>query len=73
MKKVAEIKRKQGFVKKSPNCGNCSYFTSEFVPNEWNPDYEKEKNLRCSIGSFKVGKSNWCKLHKFKNDPQQNQ
>lgn len=43
MKKVAEIKRKQGFVKKSPNCGNCSYFTSEFVPNEWNPDYEKEK------------------------------
>lgn len=72
MRKVDEIKKEQGFVKKAPNCSNCQYFTSKIVPLKWNPDYKRETNLRCSIGNFKVGKSNWCKLHKFKNDTIQN-
>lgn len=51
-----------------PCCGNCLHFTSEivkepsFVPGSY---WEREKNLRCGIGGFKVGKSNWCQEHKF--------
>ena len=66
MKKLDEIKKEQGFMKNAPCCSNCQNFTSEFVPLEWDPNYKRETNLRCSVGKFKVGKSNWCKLHKFK-------
>lgn len=68
MSKQSEAKEKQGFQKKSPNCSNCKHFTSDKVKvdSKWNSNgYVEEKNLRCGIGEFKVGKSNWCKLHEL--------
>lgn len=66
MSKQSENKENQGFQKKCPSCANCAYFISELRPLEWNPLYSKEVNLRCKLGGFAVGKSNWCKYHKFK-------
>lgn len=69
MSKQSENKEKQGFQKKSPCCGNCINFMSEmvkekgFMPGSY---WTREKNLRCKIGGFAIGKSNWCKLHEFK-------
>lgn len=34
-----------------------------FMPGSY---WTREKNLRCKIGGFAIGKSNWCKLHEFK-------
>jgi len=65
MSKQSENKEKQGFQKKSPCCGNCINFNSEMIPLPWNKEYSKETNMRCLIGGFKVGKSNWCKEHRF--------
>lgn len=68
MSKQSEAKEKQGFLKKSPMCSNCKNFTfdSEQIKNQWSSQmWTKESNLRCSIGGFKVGKSNWCTNHKF--------
>lgn len=68
MSKQSENREKQGFQKKCPCCGNCLHFTSEIVkepcivPGSY---WEREKNLRCGIGGFKIGKSNWCQEHKF--------
>lgn len=68
MSKQSENKENQGFQKKCPCCGNCVNFMSETVKE---PGYYpgqifvREKNLRCGIGGFAVGKSNWCKLHEF--------
>lgn len=68
MSKQSENKEKQGFQKQSPCCGNCVNYTSENVlQTGWNNElYYRETNLRCSIGGFKIGKSNWCKEHKLK-------
>ena len=66
MSKQSEAKEKQGFVKDSPKCSNCKHFTSdkEEVKKQWSRDsWVFEKNLRCSIGGFKVGKSNYCNQH----------
>ena len=65
MSKQSENKEKQGFRKDAPCCSNCVNFTFEKKPLEWDPKYFKDTNLRCSIGGFAVGKSNWCKLHEF--------
>lgn len=55
MSKQSENKEKQGFQKGCPCCGNCANFNSDFKPIDWNPLYDKEVNLRCIIGGFKVG------------------
>lgn len=67
MSKQSEAKIKQGFQKKCPCCGNCTQFTFEKEKVSWGA-YYKNVNLRCSTGNFKVGKSNWCTEHKFKED-----
>ena len=68
MSKQSEAKEKQGFKKDSPKCSNCVNFSSEKenYTTQWSStEYTREFNLRCKIGDFKVGKSNWCSLHNF--------
>jgi len=68
MSKQSEAKEKQGFLKKSPTCSNCVNFCleTEKYTTQWSPqEFTREFNLRCKIGDFKVGKSNWCTLHRF--------
>lgn len=70
MSKKSEAKEKQGFLKKSPTCSNCVHFSmdKEECKTKWSSQlFIKESNLRCSLGGFKVGKSNWCKEHNCKN------
>lgn len=67
MSKQSESKLTQGFLKKSPMCSNCEKFTFESETKEsFYGTFEREHKLRCGIGGFKVGKSNWCKQHIFK-------
>lgn len=67
MSKQSEVKEKQGFLKDSPKCSNCKFFSShKFMEETRYGIYPKEINLKCSLGNFKVGKSNWCKHHEFK-------
>jgi len=66
MSKQSDAKETQGFLKDSPKCSNCKNFTfdTEEKRDGWTSYVlVKQKNLRCSIGKFKVGKSNWCKFH----------
>lgn len=67
MSKQSQAKETQGWRKTGPNCGNCQNFTSEKTPvvNRFG-SFIKEHNLRCGLGEFKIGKSNWCDEHKFK-------
>lgn len=64
--KVQQVKNDQGYIKKGPSCGNCVYFTSDFVDNGYG--YPVEKNKRCGKGKFAVTKIAYCKLHEFKKD-----
>lgn len=68
MSRQSENKENQGFQKKCPCCGNCKNLTSKMETkfSSWNgQSYTHETNLRCTIGKFAVGKSNWCQEHKF--------
>lgn len=68
MSKQSEAKEKQGFKKDCPKCANCINFSleKENYTTQWsNQEYTREFNLRCKIGDFKVGKSNWCSSHIF--------
>jgi hypothetical protein len=66
MSKQSEAKEKQGFQKECPKCSNCKFFKSEkFIEETRWGNYEREQNIRCSLGEFKVGKSNWCNQHSF--------
>lgn len=70
MSKQSENKEKQGFQKKCPCCGNCINFASEIVKQEeviltGGSYWKREKSLRCAIGGFAIGKSNWCREHEF--------
>lgn len=73
MSKQSESKEKQGFRKDSPCCKNCDFFTfkteKRLMSYFGNEQYTKISNFRCSIGNFKVGKSNYCNNHKFKESP----
>lgn len=64
-KTVNQIKQEQGFDKKAPMCNNCKYFTYDEVRGTHFYDEYRvyQKNLRCTIGSFAVKSTNWCKLH----------
>lgn len=62
MSKQSEAKEKQGFQVKPCVCGDCRHFTSDKEEvNHGFGFYTKERNLRCSKGGFKVGKSNTCR------------
>ena len=69
MSKQSEAKEKQGFTKESPKCSNCINFSSHKFMEEtkWGI-YPREINVKCSLGNFKVGKSNWCNEHEFKTE-----
>lgn len=64
-KKIDEIKAEMGFLRKAPCCATCAYFTTEkgTFTDCWDREYTYDKKLRCGIGGFAVGKSNWCKKY----------
>lgn len=67
-KKIDEIKAEMGFSKVAPMCGNCKHFSTEkeTITGWTGQEYTLDKKLRCGIGDFKVGKSNWCLKHERK-------
>ena len=66
MSKQSEAKEAQGYTKKPASCGNCANFKSELVKFPPPPGqfygYTEEKNRRCGIGSFAVGRNGHCSL-----------
>jgi hypothetical protein len=67
MSKQRTNKEIQGYKAKPtfPLCSNCQHFKSEFE-SVGNYAYQKEVNIRCGLGGFKVGKSANCAKHEFK-------
>ena len=55
---VEKRKKEQKFLEKGPSCSNCKSFDI--------PKSNARFGLRCTIGNFRVGKSNYCSLHQFK-------
>ena len=69
MSKIDEKKKEQGFIKKCPMCSSCINFKSkkESVKRPWSSQiFTVESEIRCGVGGFKIGKSNWCNLYKSK-------
>ena len=66
MSKQSEAKEAQGYTKKPASCGNCVNFKSELVKFPplpgWSMGYTEEKNRRCGIGGFAVGRNGHCSL-----------
>lgn len=66
MNKQSDAKAAQNWRKESDTCARCSHFKCdiESYPDYWDKSktHTKEKNLRCGIGGFKIGKSNTCDL-----------
>ena len=60
MSKQSEAKSRQGYTKTLNNCGNCRRFTCDKGLSTWGKDFVTERNLRCSIGGFKVNKTATC-------------
>ena len=74
MSKQSEAKQAQGYTRTLKTCANCKHFTCE-VTNHKNPlgqSYTIDRNLRCSIGGFKVNKTATCNLHEQKNTNAEN-
>lgn len=63
MSKQSEAKKDQNYRKTPDTCGNCARYTSDWIPSEWDPLYEIEKNKRYDPGGFAVGKSATCDKH----------
>ena len=67
MSKQAEAKTRQVYRAKTVNrmCSNCRHFTLDEVQKlGWSGSfYIEDKNLRCSIGGFKVMKAAVCDEH----------
>lgn len=66
--KLETIKAEMGFQKEAPSCGNCKHFSAEKETRKgWRgQEFTIEKMLRCGLGNFKVGKSNWCRRYERK-------
>lgn len=64
MSKQTEAKINQGFRKTPYTCSNCAHFSSQSSTNTYG--WVGEKQLRCLIGGFKVGKTNVCNKHELK-------
>ena len=66
MSKQSEAKEAQGYSKHSASCGNCANFKSEITrlpaPYDWRNELGIEKNRRCGIGGFAVGRNGHCTL-----------
>jgi hypothetical protein len=66
MSKQSVAKTKQEFQQKPvwPECRSCSYFKLDTVEEKtYFGKYTKETNLRCFLGSFRVGKTSTCNCH----------
>jgi hypothetical protein len=66
MSKQSKAKATQGFQMKPvwPICRDCINFTFDQVTEKgWGSSYVRERNLRCALGEFKVGKTSTCSLH----------
>ena len=69
MSKQSDAKIKQGFRIKPNTCSNCTHFTLIKTEEKRKYGYGNvtiESNLRCSIGEFKVNKTNTCNFHLLK-------
>lgn len=65
--KLETIKAEMGFQKEAPTCGNCKHFSFEQETRKgYSGEFTVAKMLRCNLGNFKVGKSNWCQRHERK-------
>lgn len=65
--KLETIKGEMGFQKAAPMCGNCKHFSCEQETREGlYGEFTVDKMMRCGLGNFKVGKSNWCQKHERK-------
>ncbi len=64
MSKQSKAKEAQKYTKVLKTCSNCMNFNSEKEVASWNKKLIIERNLRCSIGGFKVNKIATCSLHK---------
>lgn len=65
--KLETIKAEMGFQKTAPTCGNCKHFAFDLVTRKrYYGECTVETMLRCGLGNFKVGKSNWCQRHERK-------
>lgn len=67
--KQVEAKNRQGYNPKPvhPSCSNCKHFTFDRESYEgWRGPYVEDKNLRCSLGGFKVVKGGLCTCHDMK-------
>lgn len=69
MSKQSDAKINQGFRKSPDTCSNCAHFTLTKTEEKRKYGYGNitvENNLRCSIGEFKVNKTNTCDYHLLK-------
>ncbi len=68
MSKRNEAKERQGWLKQGPNCSNCKALEFETVTRHdpWGGKWTKSINIRCGKGSFKTGKSSWCKEYEVR-------
>lgn len=55
-------KEQQGYTREISNCSNCKNFICEV--ETVNVHWTVERNLRCSIGGFKVNKTATCDMWK---------
>jgi len=64
MSKQSKAKEDQQYVKEGPTCSTCKNFSSKIeMVDKGYGEYEKESNMRCSIGLFAVKKRGYCKEH----------
>lgn len=63
MSRQSVAKEAQGFTKTPKTCSTCKSFTYDTVRGGWKGLNIYERNLRCSIGNFKVNKMNTCNMH----------
>lgn len=65
MSKQSEAKALQGWRKTPDTCNRCSHFKSDIIKKNYEAfggmqTWTEEKNLRCTLGGFKTGKTNTC-------------
>lgn len=69
MSKQSEARAAQGYMLKPRVCGGCKRYRSDMVLPIWaiemygpkaDDKYKIEKNKRCGLGGFAVGKSACC-------------
>jgi hypothetical protein len=71
MSKQSEAKEAQGYRRSAMSCQHCMHFSSEMVsrnPRWASANYviTEEKNIRCTLGGFKVQKTGSCNKYAAK-------